>query len=304
MSVFRRRVVFRDGRETRSFGGASIVTAVLSAAAIVLAGTASGSTTGSSGDASGTIVVGGGTVSSITIEVSGSGSVVLAGTAVGSSVNLSLATGSVVLGGTARCDAIGSGAIVFSGSATVGSVFTMDAAGTIAFAGTAAPVNGTTATGEVVFAGTIGIGEISGGTVNSAAFGSVLLAGTATGAIGSALNVPNQFYFETEFNVARNTVITSRPERILGNAQPANLLITNGEYSINGGAFSSIPTTIAAGATIRLRHTSSDEYDTRVTTTLNLSGIMADFVSITAERLHGRRPPWKRRIHGHRRNKA
>lgn len=296
MSVFRRRIVFRDDRETKLFGSASIVTAVTVAAVIVFAGTADGSTTGSTGSASGTIVFGGGTVSTISVEVSSSGSIVLGGSAAGIQASLNSASGAVAFAGTARCDALGSGAIVFGGSATVGTIFTMDGSGAIVFAGTATPVVGTTVSGTVVFAGGIGVPEISGGTVTTAASGTIVFNGTAAGVIGSALNVPLQFYFETAYNVDLTSLITSLPEVVQGNAQPATVIVTNGTYSINGGAFSSDPTTVAAGDSIQLRHVSAATYETQVVTTLTLSGISGDFVSVTKADTRDHRPPWKRRF--------
>jgi hypothetical protein len=182
VSVYRKRYVFRDDRETKLLGSLSLVSATTVAALIVFAGTASGNTSVTTGDATGGIVIGGGSVSEITLEVSGTGAVVVAGPAVGVQRNFGFATGSMALGGTARCDAVGSGAITFSGTATVGSIFTMDASGAVVCAGTAAPETPTTtASGAIALGGTVGPGEISGGTTETTASGTIAFSGTAFG---------------------------------------------------------------------------------------------------------------------------
>lgn len=282
MSVFRRRIVFRDGRQTRVFGGGSLVTGAidLTAAAIIFAGTASGSTTGTGSTASGAIVFAGGT-STINIEVSGSGPVVFAGTAQGAERNLASASGSIIFAGSARCDALASGSIVFAGSATVGSVFTMDANGAIVFSGTAAAQSGASASGSIVFSGSGGTPVVTGGTVTSGASGAMVFAGTAVGVYGSTNNVPDRFFIPAKFNVLPSTLVTSVTVQIQGNTQPANLLITNGEYSINGGAFATAATLVPVGGTVAVRHTSAATYSTQTTTTLIIGGVTANFVSVT-----------------------
>lgn len=182
MSVFRRRHVFRDNLSTRPIGSASIVSATALAASILFSGTALGSTPGLSGDATGAIVIGAAAIPEITLEVSVPGAVVFAGAAQGVSVSRGFGSATIALGGIARCDAVGIGAITFSGSATVGSIFTMDAAGAITFAGTATvPDLASAASGEIAFSGTVGSGEITGGTVEVAASGQITWSGTALG---------------------------------------------------------------------------------------------------------------------------
>jgi hypothetical protein len=184
MGVFRRVRVFRDSLATRIFGSQSIITATTVAATIAFAGTAAGSTPGSSAEASGAIEVSGAPISEIYLEVSAPGAVVLSGSASGVQRSMGSALGTIAFAGTARCDALASGAISFAGTATVGSIFTMDAAGAIVISGTAtSPERLGEASGAVVFAGTAGSGEISGGTVEAEALpGAVVFAGTVTGA--------------------------------------------------------------------------------------------------------------------------
>ncbi len=187
MGVYR-RIVFRTDRETRLLGSSSIVTAVAGTALIVFGGTAAGNTSTTNGSASGSIVLAGGPITEIVVEVSGSGSVALAGSAAGLAVKPGSGSGTIALAGVARCDAIGAGSISFGGSATVGSIFTMEASGTIALSGTATPAPiATFPSGSIVFSGTLGIPEISGGTVTSAASGQITWTGTALGGITNGI---------------------------------------------------------------------------------------------------------------------
>jgi|SRR6185295_5850222 len=300
MSVFRRRIVFREPEVFR-FGGLSIVTATVTAAAIVFAGTAAGSTPSVTGDASGGIVFSGGPVSTISIEVSGSGNVVLAGAATGLQRNLGSASGGIALAGSARCDAIGSGSIVFGGSATVGSIFTMDAAGAIVFAGSVAGANGSTALGSVIFAGTLGAPNITGGTITTSAAGSLILAGTAVGSITAAANVPDLFFFAAKFSVELSTLTESDPVTITGNTQPAIISITNGTYSINGSAFTSIAGVINAGDEVVIRHTSAATYETQQVSPVIIGGLTGSFVSVTIRGPDRRTPIGHRLAHKPRR---
>jgi hypothetical protein len=295
VSVFRRRLAFRTSRETPIAGSLSLVTATTVAAIIVFAGTALGSTTASTGEATGAIVIGGGTVASITVEVSGTGAIAYGGTATGLRVSNGAATGAVALGGTARSDLSGTGAISVGGSATVGSVFTMDASGALVFAGTAAPVVASGAVGAVAFGATVGAPDVSGGVVESAASGAVALAGDAAGVIGAAENVPDQFYIEAEFGVEPGSLVTSKPITVQGNSQPATLLIEDGEYSVNGGAFTDQSALINAGAVLVFRHTAADTFNTPFATSLTLSGIGGQFVSVTRAASASSRTPRHRR---------
>jgi hypothetical protein len=186
MGVFRQRLVFRDAPLTRLLGSQSIVTATAVAALIAFGGTASGNTSVTTGEASGSIVVSAAPITEIVLEVSSTGPVVFAGTAGGLQVSPATGSASLVLGGTAYGDSVATGAITFGGTATVGSVFTMDTSAAIAFAGTAAPApQDSQASGEVVFAGTVSSGVISGGTVEANASGTVAFAGSALGTVSN-----------------------------------------------------------------------------------------------------------------------
>lgn len=218
MSVFRRRRVYRDFGDTRPIGSASVVTASLATAAIVFAGTAVGSTPGVTGSASGSIVFGGGTISSANLENSGVSPVAFAGTAVGVRISSSDASGSIVFAGTARPRAAASGTITFAGSATVGTTFTMDAAGSIVFAGSVAGQKLGIASGLIVFNGAAGTPVVTDGTIEAEArAGEITFDGTASGTAANI--VQNAIVFDGTATATR--VASTVPiDRILISVEP------------------------------------------------------------------------------------
>ena len=55
----------------------------------------------------------------------------------------------------------------------------------------------------------------------------------------------------------------------------------SGEYSVNGGAFMTTGGIVNNGNTIKLRHTSSNDFSTTVRTTLTIGGVNGTFSSTT-----------------------
>ncbi len=70
--------------------------------------------------------------------------------------------------------------------------------------------------------------------------------------------VPDAFVFVDQSVVPLASTITSAPVTITGIDSPAPVSVTNGVYSINGGAFVSAPGTVSNNNTVRVRHASSD----------------------------------------------
>ncbi len=73
---------------------------------------------------------------------------------------------------------------------------------------------------------------------------------------------PNAFRFDTLLNVAPNTEQRSNTITIAGLNTEAVITVSNGEYSIDGAAFTHENGTIRNGQTLQLRHTSGRENDT------------------------------------------
>jgi hypothetical protein len=79
--------------------------------------------------------------------------------------------------------------------------------------------------------------------------------------------------FSDVANVALNIVVTSNLITISGiGTVPATLTITGGEYSKNGGAYTSDPGTCVDGDTIVVKVTSSTQYNTTITASVYVNG--------------------------------
>lgn len=87
----------------------------------------------------------------------------------------------------------------------------------------------------------------------------------------------NPFYFIDLLGQQVNTLLNSNSVLIIGNNIAVPISVTNGEYSINNGIFSSSPGMINSGDTVIVRQTSSVLYDTTTTTTLTVSGYSNGF---------------------------
>lgn len=97
-------------------------------------------------------------------------------------------------------------------------------------------------------------------------------------------NIPNAFTFTDVNNSEINTLYTSNMITIsgLGLGNSIAITISSGEYSKNGGAYTSVATTAVNGDTFTVRNTSSGSYITAVNTTLN-AGSVSDTYSITTK---------------------
>lgn len=99
----------------------------------------------------------------------------------------------------------------------------------------------------------------------------------------------NQFLFSAQNGVARGTVVESDSITVTGiDGSPVTVAIsiTGGDYSVNGGAYSSTASTVQLNDTVRVRHTSSSNYETSVNTDLTIgtgsNAVSGTFTSTTA----------------------
>ncbi len=81
--------------------------------------------------------------------------------------------------------------------------------------------------------------------------------------------------------VAPGTVVASEPVTVSGIDQPTLVLARDGEYSINGGAFTTGTGMVHAGDTVSIRHTSSSTLGATARSTLHIGGQEAEFVTTT-----------------------
>lgn len=93
--------------------------------------------------------------------------------------------------------------------------------------------------------------------------------------------VPDQFSFSSLDNQLFNVELISNEIPITGINVPTDLTVSNGEYSINGGNWSNVPTTIVNGDIVRLRHTTANDYDLSTVTVLDIGGVTGNFTSTT-----------------------
>lgn len=107
------------------------------------------------------------------------------------------------------------------------------------------------------------------------------VSGSFTSTTEALDNTPDPFAFVDQNGLATNVSVVSAPVVIAGiNAQVA-LSISGGAYSINGGAFMTVPTTVVAGDAVRVRVTSAMTASTAVHATLNVGGVVDTFTATT-----------------------
>jgi hypothetical protein len=103
------------------------------------------------------------------------------------------------------------------------------------------------------------------------------------GGAGSAATdlTPDAFSFTDQTDVALSTSIESAAITVTGINSASAISITGGEYSIEGGAYTSAAGTVSNGQSITVRHTSSAGFVTATNTTLTIGGISDTFSTTT-----------------------
>ncbi len=96
---------------------------------------------------------------------------------------------------------------------------------------------------------------------------------SATQSIEVGDGVPDAFSFDTRLGVMRLSVQTSEEVELSGFDVPQPLNVSEGEYSINGAAFTTAPTIVQAGDRLRLRHVAHAEFNRRVTTFVTVGDV-------------------------------
>jgi len=95
------------------------------------------------------------------------------------------------------------------------------------------------------------------------------------------------FAFTPQVGVALSTTIISNSILVGGNTIPVPISITGGQYSINGGAFTSATGTVNPGDTVRVNVLSSGSTNTGTSSTLTISTISATFMVTTYSLIAG-----------------
>lgn len=92
---------------------------------------------------------------------------------------------------------------------------------------------------------------------------------------------PDAFNFAEQTDVALNTLVSSDLITITGIDATTPILVSNGEYSLNGAGFTSTAGTLTNGDTVQVRHTSSAQNSSDTTSQVNIGGVTSNFVSLT-----------------------
>lgn len=92
---------------------------------------------------------------------------------------------------------------------------------------------------------------------------------------------PEPFLFEGVEDVSPNTEVYSNIITVNGINQPVDVLIQNGEYSVEGRDFVSTPGAILNGETLQVRHIASERNNETVTSTLSVGDFSTTFSSVT-----------------------
>mgnify|MGYP000349663091 CR=1 FL=1 len=92
--------------------------------------------------------------------------------------------------------------------------------------------------------------------------------------------VPDQFIFTDQTNVPLSSIIQSNSVTVVGINSNSPISVVGGEYSIDGGAFTSAAGSIVNGQSIVVRQTSSINFSATTNATLTVGGV-SDTLSVT-----------------------
>ncbi|MEH6822778.1 MAG: hypothetical protein V7629_02560 [Motiliproteus sp.] len=137
--------------------------------------------------------------------------------------------------------------------------------------------NGTLNNGD-----TLRVRLISAASFAAATTAHVQIGGTSGSFVSTTYSqylTPDRFSFADQSGVALSTPLESNPITVSGINTDIDtaISISGGAYSINGGAFTRADGTVDNDATVRVRLTSSSDYNTAANATLTIGGISDSF---------------------------
>jgi len=92
-----------------------------------------------------------------------------------------------------------------------------------------------------------------------------------------ALDSPDPFSFNPVNNAELSSIYVSNTVTVSGIAALAPISVTGGEYSVNGGSYTSDPNWVENGDEVTVHQTSAAAYSTLTTATLTIGGVSAPF---------------------------
>lgn len=96
-------------------------------------------------------------------------------------------------------------------------------------------------------------------------------------------STPDAFSFTDQIDVALSTQVESNTITVAGINVPAAISVDAGEYSIDGGAYTSLAGTVTNGQTVQLRQNSSVNNSAAVSMTLNIGGVTDNWSVTTVD---------------------
>ena len=96
-------------------------------------------------------------------------------------------------------------------------------------------------------------------------------------------DTPDDFEFAAQGNVDVAIMVESEEITVEGIDVDVNVTIKSGEYSLNGGAYTSSAGAVQVGDTLQVRHLSSSDYNATVTSVLSVGSSSVNFLSTTKE---------------------
>ncbi len=126
------------------------------------------------------------------------------------------------------------------------------------------------------------VDNVSIGAVTSYAFVNVQTSHTISAMFTFADLTPDPFVFTEQLDVSLSTLVTSNTITVTGINTATTVMISGGEYSVNGGAFTAAPGLVNNGDLVKVRQSSSNTFLTKTDTILTINGVNATF-SITTK---------------------
>ena len=99
--------------------------------------------------------------------------------------------------------------------------------------------------------------------------------------LGWSSFTPTPFTFDPPTGVTFNGPVRSNPITVSGIVNPATISVTNGAYSINGGAYSSTTGTVQTGDVVILQVTTAGSAATQSCASLDIGGVTRQFCATT-----------------------
>lgn len=177
------------------------------------------------------------------------------------------------------------GSLTESATITVNGI---DAAASISVSGGEYSINSGT---YISTAGTVTNGQMvtvrhTSSASNSATVDSILTIGGvsdtfSTTTVSAIDTTPDAFTFVDQTDVALSTQIESAAITVNGIGAASAISVSNGEYSIDSGVYTSTAGTVTNGQTVSVRHSSSASNSTTVDTVLTIGGVNDTFSTTT-----------------------